>query len=64
MEYEVEAVVHAQESQPGLEYIYGMGKHIAHSMCKSVAAKIGIDLLWPMITNAYGVGRTVPAICQ
>lgn len=60
MEYEVEAVVHAQESQPGLEYIYGMGKHIAHSMCKSVAAKIGIDLLWPMITNAYGVGELSP----
>lgn len=60
MEYEVEAVVHAQESHPGMEYIYGMGKHIAHSMSKSVAANIGIDLLWPMITNAYGVGELSP----
>jgi nucleoside-diphosphate-sugar epimerase len=60
MEYEVEAVIHAQESRPGMEYIYGMGKHIAHSMCKSVAANIEIDLLWPMITNAYGVGELSP----
>lgn len=60
MEYEVEAVVHAQESRPGMGYIYGMGKHIAHCMCKSVAADIGIDLIWPMITNAYGVGELSP----
>lgn len=60
MEYEVEAAIHAQESRPGMGYIYGMGKHIAHCMCKSVAASIGIDLLWPMITNAYGVGELSP----
>ncbi len=60
MEYEVEAAVHAQGSKPGMGYIYGMGKHIAHSMCKSVAADIGIDLIWPMITNAYGVGEISP----
>ena len=60
MEYEVEAVVHTQGSKPGMGYIYGMGKHIAHCMCKSVAANIGIELLWPMITNAYGVGEFSP----
>jgi len=60
MEREVEAVVHAQGSHPGMAYIYGIGKHIAHSLCKSVAADIGIDLLWPMITNAYGVGELSP----
>ena len=60
MEYEVEAAVHTQGSRPGMGYIYGMGKHIAHCMCKSVAANIGIDLLWPMITNAYGVGELSP----
>lgn len=60
MEYEVEAAVHTQGSKPGMAYIYGMGKHIAHSMCKCVAANIGIDLLWPMITNAYGVGEKSP----
>ncbi len=60
MEYEVEAAAHAQGSHPGMEYIYGMGKHVAHCMCKSVAANIGIDLIWPMITNAYGVGELSP----
>ena len=60
MEYEVEAAMHTQGSHPGMGYIYGMGKHIAHAMCKSVAANIGIDLLWPMITNAYGVGELSP----
>lgn len=60
MEYEVEAAIHSQGSHPGMGYIYGMGKHIAHCMCKSVAASIGIDLLWPMITNAYGIGEFSP----
>ena len=60
MEYEMEAAIHAQGSRPGMGYIYGMGKHIAHCMCKSVAVNIGIDLLWPMITNAYGVGELSP----
>ncbi|MBR7070555.1 MAG: NAD(P)-dependent oxidoreductase [Clostridia bacterium] len=60
MEYEVEAALHTQGSKPGMAYIYGMGKHIAHAMSKSVAAAIGIDLLWPMITNAYGVGEFSP----
>lgn len=60
MEYEVEAVIHAQGSQPGMGYIYGMGKHIAHCMCKAVAVNIGIELVWPMITNAYGIGELSP----
>lgn len=60
MEYEVEAAIHAQGSQPGMGYIYGMGKHIAHCMCKSVAVSIGVELVWPMITNAYGVGEFSP----
>ncbi len=60
MEYEVESAVHARGSKPGMGYIYGMGKHIAHCMCKSVAADIGIDLIWPMITNAYGIGELSP----
>lgn len=60
MEYEVEAAVHSQGSRPSMGYVYGMGKHIAHCMCKSVAAEIGIELVWPMITNAYGVGELSP----
>lgn len=60
MEYEVEAAIHEHGSRPGMGYIYGMGKYIAHCLCKSVAANIEIDLLWPMITNAYGVGELSP----
>ena len=60
MEYEVEAAIHSQGSKPGMGYIYGMGKHIAHCMCKAIAVNIGIELLWPMITNAYGVGEFSP----
>lgn len=60
MEKEVVAAVNAQGSRPGMAYIYGMGKLIAHHMCKAVAADIGMDLVWPMITNAYGVGEQSP----
>ena len=60
MEKEVEAAVHDQGSRPGMGYIYGMGKHIAHCLSKSVAADIGIELVWPMITNAYGAGELSP----
>lgn len=60
MEREVEYAVHTQGTKPGLAYIYGMGKHIAHSLCKAVAASINIELVWPMITNAYGEGEYSP----
>jgi UDP-glucose 4-epimerase len=60
MEYEVVAAIHSQGSQPSMGYIYGMGKHIAHCICKSVAVEIGIELVWPMITNAYGIGELSP----
>ena len=60
MEYEIETVTHAQGSRPGMGYMYAMGKHVAHCMCKIIASKIGIDLLWPIVTNAYGVGEVSP----
>lgn len=60
MEYETEAVIHAQGAKPGMGYVYGMGKQVAHGLCKAVAAEVGIDFLWPMITNAYGPGETSP----
>lgn len=60
MEYEVEQSIHVQGLHPGLKNIYGMAKHVAHCMCKVTASQIGIDLLWPMITNAYGVGEFSP----
>lgn len=60
MELETIAAAFKAENKPGLGYIYGSGKLVAHTMCKSVAADIGIDLLWAMITNAYGVGERSP----
>lgn len=56
------AAAYTQGNRPGLGYIYGGGKLIAHVMCMSVAAQIGIDLIWPEITNAYGVGERSPRL--
>lgn len=60
MELETMKAVFNAGNKPGMGYIYGSGKLVAHTMCKSVAADIGIDLLWAMITNAYGVGERSP----
>lgn len=60
MEHETMAAAYTQGNRPGMAYIYGGGKLIAHVMCMSVAAEIGIDLIWPEITNAYGVGEKSP----
>lgn len=60
MELETIKAVFKEENKPGLGYIYGSGKLAAHTMCKAVAADIGIDLIWAMITNAYGPGEKSP----
>lgn len=60
MEHETMAASYTQGNKPGLGYIYGGGKVIAHIMCMSIATQIGIDLIWPEITNAYGVGEKSP----
>ena len=57
MELETIRAVFYPGNRPGPGYIYGAGKLAAHAMCKSAAADIGIDLIWAMITNAYGVGE-------
>ena len=62
MEHETIAAAYTQGNRPGAGYIYGGGKIIAHIMCMSVAAQIGIDLVWPEITNAYGVGERSPRL--
>ena len=62
MEHETAAAAYTQGNKPGLGYIYGGGKLIAHVMCMSVAANIGIDLIWPEITNAYGAGERSPRL--
>lgn len=60
MEHEIIAAAFASGNKPGLGYIYGSGKLVAHTMAMSVAADIGIDLVWAEITNAYGVGELSP----
>ena len=60
MEHETMAAAFASGNKPGLGYIYGSGKLVAHTMAMSVAADIAIDLVWAEITNAYGVGELSP----
>ena len=60
MEHETMAAAYRQGNRPGLGYIYGSGKLVAHTMSMSVAAEIGIDLVWAEITNAYGPGESSP----
>lgn len=62
MEHETMAAAYTQGNRPGMGYIYGGGKLIAHVMCMSVAAQIGMDLIWPEITNAYGPGERSPRL--
>lgn len=62
MEHETMAAAYTQGNRPGSGYIYGGGKLIAHVMCMSVAAQLGIELVWPEITNAYGPGERSPRL--
>lgn len=62
MEHETIAAAYKDGNRPGLGYVYGCGKVTAHIMCMSVAADLGIDLIWPEITNAYGPGEVSPRL--
>lgn len=62
MEFEELEAIYTQESKPHMAYIYGVGKQLAHSLCKPVANKIGIELVWAYITNAFGVGELSPRL--
>lgn len=57
IEYETMRACYTDGNKPGLGYIYGSAKMSAHSMAMSIAANIGIGLIWAEITNAYGVGE-------
>lgn len=61
-EYEAMAAAYSQGCRPGAGYIYGGGKVAAHIMCASAASQLGVDLVWPMITNAYGPGERSPRL--
>ncbi len=62
MEFEELEAICTQESKPHTAYIYGVGKQLAHSLCKPIANKIGIELVWAYITNAFGVGELSPRL--
>lgn len=57
IEYETMRACYTDGNKPGLGYIYGSAKMSAHTVAMSIAANIGIDLMWAEITNAYGVGE-------
>ena len=60
MEYEMEYAIHGQGCAPSTAYMYSLGKLTAHGLCKSMAKELDIELIWPIITNAYGVGEFSP----
>lgn len=62
MEFEELEAIYTQESKPHMTYIYGVGKQLAHSLCKPIANRIGIELVWAYITNAFGVGELSPRL--
>lgn len=62
MEFETHEVIYSQETKPQMAYLYGVGKSLAHELSKPVANKIGIDLVWGYITNAFGVGELSPRL--
>lgn len=62
MERETFSATYTQGNRPGLGYIYGGAKMVAHAMSMSIANSIGIDLVWGSITNAYGPGERSPRL--
>lgn len=62
MEFEAFEAIYAQENKPQPAYIYGIGKQLAHEICKPIANKCGIELVWAYITNTFGVGELSPRL--
>lgn len=62
VEKETVAAAVKDGNKPGMGGVYGCGKVSAHLMCMPVAAQLGIDIVWPLITNAYGPGERSPRL--
>lgn len=56
-EIEASAAVSMEGSRPSPHYIAGAGKYFAHCASKIRCAELGIEHVWPMLTNAYGEGE-------
>ncbi len=57
MEREIADTCRASGSKPNMNYCYGVGKLAAHMMAQTEAASLGVEFIWALITNAYGVGE-------
>ncbi len=57
--HEIESQIEMGLNQPctNMGMMYKGAKHAAHYMAKADVCRQGIDFLWPVITNAYGVGE-------
>ena len=62
MEFETNEAIYSQDTKPQMSYLYGVGKTLAHELCKPIANNIGIDLVWAYITNTFGVGEKSPRL--
>lgn len=57
MEYEALNETYMHGVCRGNGCVYGGGKVAAHIMCMRLAEELGIEFIWPIITNAYGPGE-------
>jgi nucleoside-diphosphate-sugar epimerase len=60
MEKEAISAIYKQDFIFNANYLYGLGKVLAHGLCKAYANLLGVDLIWGIITNAYGEGEISP----
>lgn len=57
MESEVIEATRLQDTPSAPANVYSAAKCVSHQMAKAVANEVGIDLVWGIITNAYGPGE-------
>lgn len=57
MEFETMHITYEEVSNSEVTNCYGASKMLAHTLCKSIANSLGIELIWGYITNAYGIGE-------
>ncbi len=57
MEFEVIEATRLQGIPSSAANIYGSAKCVSHQMAKALASELQIDLVWGIITNAYGSGE-------
>ena len=62
MEKELLAASVVPQVRPGGSHIYSAAKLTAHHMSRCMAAELGIDHIWAVITNAYGEGEASPRL--